>query len=175
MKKIFTSISITCFIIALASCNNKEESKNLEAPAGMVALDLSKYGKQFFIYVPDTTINKLQVVEQSWGALEITAGKNFHISITEDPGDIELTKSDIKSNDVNVFKSYIIDEPKTLMWESQIVNPEFHFYTIQKVVNDSYVIQDVIPANGEPSSKNDIEKMLESAQKLVEKGNLKAK
>ena len=47
----------------------------------MVALDLSSHGKQFSIFVPDTTTEKLEVVEQSWGALEIKVGKN-HVNFT---------------------------------------------------------------------------------------------
>lgn len=169
MKKSFTLLSFATICVALSSCGPKEEAKNIEAPAGMVVLDLSSRGKQFSIFVPDTTSEKLEIVEQSWGALEIKVGKHFNISITEDPGDITLMKSDIKSNDVNVFKSYITDEPETIMWESAITVPEFHFYTIQKASGNTYVIQDVISADGSASSKEQIQKMLDSAKKLIEK------
>lgn len=169
MKKTFKLLSIATFCFALSSCGTKEEAKTIEAPAGMVSLDLSGRGKQFSIFVPDTIAEKLEIVEQSWGALEIKVGKHFHISITEDPGDIALIKSDIKSNDVNIFKSYIIDEPQTIMWESAITKPEFHFYTIQKAAGNNYVIQDVVSEDGEPSSKEQIQKMLDSSKKLIEK------
>jgi len=140
----------------------------------MVALDLSKFGKQFSIFVPDTTITKLEVIEQSWGALEIKVGKGFHLSITEDPGDIELRKSDIKSNDVNIFKSYVIEEALTIMWESAITKPEFHFYTIKKIGNNTYVFEDVVPADGEPLSKDAIQKMYDSAKNIIEKQKAEA-
>jgi hypothetical protein len=169
MKKKFTLLAFATICVALTSCGPKEEEEKIEVPAGMVALDLSSHGKQFSIFVPDTTTEKLEVVEQSWGALEIKVGKHFNISITEDPGDITLMKSDIKSNDVNVFKSYITDESETIMWESAITVPEFHFYTIQKASGNTYVIQDVISADGSPSNKEQIQKMLDSAKKLVEK------
>jgi len=169
MKKKITLLAFAYLCVALTSCGSKEEEKNIEAPAGMVALDLSSHGKQFSIFVPDTIAEKLEVVEQSWGALEIKVGKHFNISITEDPGDITLMKSDIKSNDVNIFKSYITDEPQTIMWESAITVPEFHFYTIQKAAGNTYVIQDVISADGSPSNKEHIQKMLDSAKKLIEK------
>jgi hypothetical protein len=135
----------------------------------MVALDLSKFGKQFSVFVPDTIATKLEVVEQSWGALEIKVGKAFHISITEDPGDIELKKSDIKSNDVNVFKSFVSEEPLTIVWESEITKPEFHFYSIQKIGANTYVFEDVVAADGEPLSKEAIQKMVDSAKSIVEK------
>jgi hypothetical protein len=169
MKKIITLLSAVTLSLAIVSCGGKGSKQNIEAPAGMVALDLSKFGKQFSVFVPDTTVEKLQVVEQSWGALEIKVGKGFHLSITEDPGDIELKKSDIKSNDVNVFKSFIIEEPLTIMWESEITKPEYHFYSIQKIGKNTYVFEDVVSANGEPLSKEAIQKMLDSAKTIIEK------
>jgi hypothetical protein len=169
MKKLITLLSVFTLSIAITSCGGKESKQNIEAPAGMVALDLTKFGKQFSIFVPDTTAAKLEVVEQSWGALEIKVGKGFHISITEDPGDIELRKSDIKSNDVNIFKSFVIEEPLTIMWESAITKPEFHFYSIHKVGNNNYVFEDVVAADGEPMGKEAIQKMLDSSKNLIEK------
>lgn len=169
MKKLFTLLSALTLSVTITSCGGKETKQDIQAPAGMVALDLSKYGKQFSLFVPDTVAQKLEITEQSWGALEVRVGKNFQVSITEDPGDIELRKSDIKSNDVNVFKSFVIEEPLTIMWESAITQPEYHFYTIQKVGNNSYVFEDIVPANGEPLSKEAIQKMLDSAKQLVAK------
>jgi hypothetical protein len=174
MKKLFTLLSVITLSIAVPSCGGKDAKQNIEAPAGMVALDLSKFGKQFSIFVPDTTAAKLEVVEQTWGALEIKVGKGFHISITEDPGDIELRKSDIKSNDVNIFKSFIVEEPLTLMWESAITKPEYHFYSIQKIGANTYVFEDVVPADGEPLSKDAIQKMFDSAKQIIEKSKADA-
>jgi hypothetical protein len=169
MKTLITILSAFTLSLSIISCGGKESSQNIEAPAGMVALDLSKFGKQFSVFVPDTTAAKLEIVEQSWGALEIKVGKAFHISISEDPGDIELQKSDIKSNDVNIFKSFVIDEPLTIMWESEITKPEYHFYSIQKVGNNTYVFQDVVSADGQPFGKDAVQKMVDSAKKIIEK------
>jgi hypothetical protein len=169
MKKLLTLLSAITLSVIVSSCGNKDAKENIQAPAGMVALDLAKYGKQFSIFVPDTTAAKLEITEQSWGALEVKVGKNFRLSITEDPGDIELRKSDIKSNDVNIFKSYIIEEPLTIMWESEITKPEYHFYSIQKAAGNTYVFEDIVAADGEPLGKEAIQKMLDSAKQIVEK------
>ena len=169
MKKTFILLSALTLGIAFASCGTKETKQDAQAPGGMVTLDLSKYGKQFSIFVSDTTVAKLEIIEQSWGALEVKVGKNFHISITEDPGDIELRKSDIKSNDINIFKSYLVEEPLSIMWESQITKPEYHFYIIQKIGTNSYVFEDVVPADGAPIGKEAIQKMFDSAKTIIEK------
>ena len=175
MNKLFTTITILITsIIIFSSCGNKESKTDVQVPVGMVTLDLSKYGKQFSIFVPDTTTAKLEIVEQSWGALEIKVGKNFHLSITEDAGDLELKKSDVKSNDINVFKSFLTEDPTTIMWESEITKPEFHFYTVQKASGITYVFEDVINAEGDPIGKDGIQKMLESAKTIIEKQKVDA-
>ena len=169
MKAIYTLITALALVVALPGCGGKkEEQTKVEAPAGMMTLDLSKYGKPFTIFVPDSTIGKLEITEQSWGALEIRVGKNFQLSITEDPGDIELRKNDIKSDDVNKFKAFVVEEPNTIMWESEITKPEFHFYTIQKLGNSTYVFEDIKSSEAEPFSKDAVQKMLDSAKNMKE-------
>ncbi len=170
MKTFITLLSTLTLSLTVASCGGDEKKENIQAPAGMVALDLTKYGKQFSIFVPDTVAAKLTVTEQQSGALHVIVGKNFRISITEDPGDIELQKTDLKGNDVNVFKSYFVEEPTTLMWESAIFDKsEFHFYSIQKAAGNNYVFEDIVSTDGEPLGKEAIQKMLDSVKQIVEK------
>jgi hypothetical protein len=169
MKTIAKFLMLPILTITLLACGGEEKKESIQAPAGMVTLDLSKYGKQFSIFIPDTTNAKLEIIEQSWGALEVRVGKKFQLSITEDPGDIELRKSDIKSNDINVFKSYIIEEPLAMMWESENTKPEYHFYMIQKMGSNTYVFEDIVPADGEPLGKEAIQKMFDSSKNIIEK------
>ena len=78
----------------MVSCGGKKaEQEPIVAPEGMNVLDLSKYGKPFAIFVPDTTAAKLQITEQSSGALDIKVGTNFAITINEQAADIELKKT----------------------------------------------------------------------------------
>lgn len=169
MKKILSLVAaFTCSAIIMTSCHDKSEKQDIQAPAGMVALDLSKYGKPFAVFIPDTTTSKLSVVEQSWGALEISVGKSFRLSIKEEAGDIEMKKSDIKSDDVNKFKSYIVEEPATIMWESEITKPEFHLYSVQKVGNNPYLFEDFSTPDSEPLTKDAAQKMLDSAKNIKE-------
>ena len=169
MKTFYSLITALALVVTLQSCGGKkEEQATVEAPAGMITLDLSKYGKPFTIFVPDSTLGKMEIVEQSWGALEIKIGKSFQLSITEDPGDLELRKKDIQGDEVNKFKSFSVEEPTTIMWESEITKPEFHFYSIQKIGNSTYVFEDIKSAEAEPFSKENIQKMLDSAKGLKE-------
>lgn len=169
MKKLIALMAAGLLVIGIQSCGEKKkEETKVEAPAGMVVLDLSKYGKPFTIFVPDSTTAKMEIMEQTWGALEIKIGKDFMISITEDPGDLELRKSDIKGDEINRFKSFIVDEPTSIMWESEITKPEFHFYCIQKLGNSTYVFEDIKTTDGEPFSKEAVQKMLDAAKSMKE-------
>jgi uncharacterized lipoprotein YehR (DUF1307 family) len=51
MKKLITVLSVLALSLAISSCGDKGTTQNIEAPAGLVALDLSKFGKQFSIFV----------------------------------------------------------------------------------------------------------------------------
>jgi hypothetical protein len=169
MKKIFI-----CSIFALGamffnSCGNsgKETAAvDLNAPEGMRYLNISKTGMNLYVLCPDSTKGQLDTVMQSYGTFELKMGKDFQISILEGEGDIKTVKSDIANNDVNQFKRFLVDEANTLVWESAIAeNPEFHFYTIQKVGNRSYVIEDI---KGEPFTQAATEAMLNAAKNLRE-------
>jgi hypothetical protein len=169
MKTFYSLITVLALAVTMQSCGGKKDDQQaVEAPAGMITLDLSKYGKPFTIFVPDSTLGKLEITEQTWGALEIRVGKNFQMSITEDPGDIELRKTDIKGDEVNRFKSFVVEEPTTIMWESEITKPEFHFYSVQKLGNSTYVFEDIKSSEAEPFSKESVQKMLDSAKGLKE-------
>ena len=172
MKKIIICIFTMSLPLLITCCSEKESDTKLSNPEGLILLDLSKFGKQFSIFVPDTTTSKLEIVEQSWGALDIKVGTEFQLSIMEDPGDMEFKKSDIKANDVNIFKSFVIDEPLTIIWESAITKPEYHFYSIQKIGTDTFVCEDIVSADGAPKSKIAIERMVNSVKKIIAKEKL---
>ena len=165
MKKLVLLLA-TPAIIFYASCGNSKKDDTATTIPGMIELSLKINGNQLSIMVPDSTKGKMEVVEQSWGATEIKVGKDFQISISEGEGDIALTKSDISGNDVNKFKRFLKDEPKLLFWESQITDPEFHFYTILKPGTVSYVIEDI---KGELFNEKAAQTMVDAANSLKAK------
>jgi hypothetical protein len=168
MRKSVTLLSIAIFTSIVISCGNKKSDEAIVAPQGMHTLDLTKYGKPFAIFVPDTVANKLYVTEQSSGALEIKIGKNFAISINEQAGDIALRKTDLKDDEVNKLKSLIVDEPTAIMWESEIVQPEFHFLLNQKIGNAEYSFEDIKDTEASPFGKDAIQKMFDSSKNIKE-------
>jgi hypothetical protein len=134
----------------------------------MHVLDLSRFGKPFAIFVPDTVAAKLEITQQSYGALDIKVGKGFNISINEQAADIEMKKKDIKEDEVNKFKSFVVEEPNGILWESEITQPEYHFLINQKIGNTDYSIEDVKSTEGEPIGKDAMQKMYDSAKNIKE-------
>lgn len=153
-------------LILSAGCDSsKQERPNIP---GMMYVDLTSHGFPITINVPDSTKGKFEITTQSWGATEIKVGKEFQISISEGAGDMALAKSDVAGNDVNKFKRYIVDEPTTIFYESEITQPEFHFYSIVKAGNTSYIVEDI---KGEMYSEKKVQKMVDAAKTITFKEN----
>lgn len=165
MKKALLILA-TPAIIFFSSCGGSKTEETTVSMPGMMETTIAVNGNKLTIMVPDSTRGKLEVVEQSWGATEIKVGKEFQISIAEGEGDIALTKSDIAGNDVNKFKSYLKDEPTLLFWNSEITEPEYHFYTIVKPGAVSYVVEDI---KGEIFNEKLAQTMIDAAKTLKAK------
>jgi hypothetical protein len=168
MSKTLFNLLVTGMFLSLVSCGGKKSGEDIVAPQGMHTLNLNRFGKPFAIFVPDTVANKLQITEQPTGALDIRVGKNFAISINEQQADIEMRKRDIKDDEVNKFKSYIAEEPNAIMWESEIVQPEFHFLINQKIGQSEYSLEDIKDTESNPYGKEAIQKMFDSAKNIKE-------
>lgn len=154
-------------LLSMTSCGNKG-NEEIVAPQGMHTLNLNRFGKPFAIFVPDTVANKLSITEQTNGALDIKVGTNFAISINEQAADLEMRKMDIKDDELNKFKNYITDEPGAILWESEIVQPEFHFLLNQKIGGNDYSFEDIRDTEVDPFGKEAIQKMFDSSKNIKE-------
>lgn len=167
-KKIINLFSVAIISTVLLACGGKKKEEAIVAPQGMNVLDLSKFGKPFAIFVPDTTAAKLSITEQTSGALDIKVGVNFAITINEQAADIELKKTDVKGDETNKFKSFITEEPTAIFWESEITKPEFHFLINHKIGTSEYSIEDLKSTETEPLGKDATQKMFDSAKGIKE-------
>ena|SRR6218665_827752 len=165
MKKIFLLFAAPALLF-IASCGGSKTEEATASMPGMMETTITVNGNKLGIMVPDSTKGKLEVVEQSWGATEIKVGKDFQISVTEGEGDIALTKSDIAGNDVNKFKRFIKDEPTLVFYESEITEPEFHFYAVVKAGALSYVVEDI---KGDVYSEKSAQVMVDASKTLKAK------
>ncbi len=169
MKKITNLLSAAIIVSSLISCGDKKKDQEaIVAPQGMNVLDLSRFGKPFAIFVPDTVAAKLVITQQTYGALDIRVGTNFAISINEQVADLDLKKKDIQEDEINKFKSYIVQEPNAIFWESEITKPEFHFIINQKIGTTDYSFEEIKSTEAEPFGKDAIQKMFDSSKNIKE-------
>lgn len=169
MKRTFQLIFAISVLAIMTSCKGgKADESALVAPQGMHVLELNKYGKPFAIFVPDTTAARLEIIQQSYGALDIKVGKNFAISINEQAADLELRKKDVKEDEINKLKSFMVEEPTAIMWESEITQPEFHFLINQKIGTTEYSFEDVRDPEASPFGKEAVQKMYDSCKNVKE-------
>jgi hypothetical protein len=167
-RKLLLSIFLLSVMFFQFCKNGKQPPEPIVAPSGMHILDLSKFGKPFVIFVPDTNNNKLEIMEQQSGELEIKCGKSFHVAILEQSEDLNAKKEELKGDEVNKLKTFHLDSVNVILWESEITAPQFHFIYNFKIKDSDYSIRDVISTDGEPFTKDQIEKMLESARNIRE-------
>jgi hypothetical protein len=127
--------------VLMAGCKGNQTQESPEAGQQIQAgeYDLSKNGVNLIIKAPAEP-----AVEQVAANYEVKANDDFQIQIAEGTGDMNLMKSDIQKNDVNKFKRFIVDEPEAILYESEITQPEFHFFVVKKGSNNTiYEIQDI--------------------------------
>lgn len=141
MKKIILLLSIPALI--LSGCKGDESASKDANQAGEALqageFDLSKSGVNLIIKAPVEP-----AVESAGAGFEVKANEDFQLFIAEGPGDMNLMKSDIEKNDVNKFKRFIVDEPDAILYETEITQPEFHFFVVKKGGNNTTLeIQDL--------------------------------
>ena len=174
MKKIFLFIA-AIFTFAFVSCGGgkKNEDSNQTVPVGMIEFDLSKYGKNVVINIPDST-NGLLSVEDIGGAIRIMVGKTFQVEVKEGEGNMDMKKNeDIKKNEVYKFDKFSVEEPNAIIysWHMEGGQPEFRMFATSKIGNVIYEVEDVA---GEVFTESACQKMLESAKSLRAKEPKKA-
>ena len=63
-----------------------------------------------------------------FGDVLVKKGVNFQIEVSSNAKDIESLKKEIKANTLNKLKSFLVDTPDALLYESTVMGKsEFHF------------------------------------------------
>jgi len=174
MKKLILALIVAPFLFIMPSCGGGEEVVVEDSTAMLmpnhVWLNLSKYGMEVSIQIPDSTVGLAEIVHTNSGAIEISVGKNFGISVSFGEGDIALLKEDLNSD--AVFKSeLLIDEPGALLYSRTIPDTEIetqhHFFYTTNINNAIYEVKTL---DIETYGKKATEEMLKTAKTL--KANL---
>ena len=143
-KKILLSASI-CTLIVLGSCKHKEEVQEAELAPGMIRMSLASVGMNVTIDVPDTE-KKPHVIETlPSGDVHIMIDKpevGFNMLINVSGMDMDRKKKDIAGNDVDKFQNWVVQDSGAILYKTQMVNEEYHFYAILKKGDKTYYAQE---------------------------------
>jgi hypothetical protein len=161
---LFIMISSIFFI----SCSSSTEQEIL--PKGKMRFDLSPYGKQISIVLPDSASGKLSISENNT-QLEVQCTNqqtklNFGLSIEETSGTIDLIKNDIAADEINRFKRFLIEDSTLLVWESEIVTSEFHLYAVVSTTESTFVVRDLQSTENEPYNEQQIKEMADAIKSI---------
>jgi len=152
------------FMLLISFSNCKSGKSNIPMP-GMVLYNLKAVGVPLVVNVPDTSKTKLEITTLSSGGVQLVSGKNFQLVINPGEADLNLRKQDITHDDLKKMKRFLVDEPNTLAWESQIgeLKPEIHFLANIKIGKQSYSFEDGREAD--PFSESTITQLVDISKK----------
>lgn len=165
MKKIHLSIiAVTC----LASCLLLSSTNKLTSASAVSQTNLRPL--EFFIEKTKVTLlapKGARVKKNSWGGVEIKLGKSFQIelSTTTEKNILAEVKKEITSNDVNIFKRFLIEDTNSLLYESSpgMNILEFHIYHYKNLGNIAITCENV---KGNSFSESQARLMLNSCQSI---------
>ena len=166
MKNFLLFISVSA-ALSLSSCGGgKTTTTDESVPPGMMALDLSKYGKNVIINVPDSTNGTLSVDNSMGDMVRIVVGKSFQIDLKEGEGNMDMKKNeDIKKSEVYKLDKFDLEEPNAIIWSWHMEGKpaEFCTFNVVKLGAITYEIESVA---GEIFSMEACKKMSDSAKSL---------
>lgn len=168
MKKLFILAALALPLMWTACNGDQPEEVQEVIPKGMVAVDLQPTGVPVKINVPDSTMGILDTASTPNGT-KVRVGSKFDLLVNlggPEETDLAAQKSLIEATDAGM-STFTVNDATTLVWETRFGDLSmFHFYTVVKVGNDSYYVRDNNMDPNNQFSKEDVDRMLESAKSL---------
>ncbi|MGP8216197.1 MAG: hypothetical protein ACLQQ4_11570 [Bacteroidia bacterium] len=145
MYKITIIGGLICAVFSLNSCKqNSNTEAEAEAPlaAGMIRIDLTTEGVPATIDMPDTTQHAHVIETLPSGEVHITLDRWFNITVNVSGMNMDRKKKDIAGDDVDKFQSWVVQDSSSILYKTQMVNEEYHFYAIIKKGGKTFYAQD---------------------------------
>jgi len=153
MKKLLYILPIA--LLPMLSCGGSGEQTETEeegivegsaeeAEASGVSTDLSEFGMDYTIILPEKSNVQTEISANDWGGIDIKQGEGFMLSIAYGEGDIDLLKFDME--DDLVYKSEILEDSENLILykreiEGSGMDPEYHFMYVLRLEGDAIEVQ----------------------------------
>ncbi|HTA82773.1 MAG TPA: hypothetical protein VK783_07570 [Bacteroidia bacterium] len=135
---------LICALFSFSSCKPKASEDADEAPlgAGMIRMSLSSVGMPVTIDIPDTEKTHYGIETLPSGDVHVYVNKGFNILINVSGMDMNRKKKDIAGNDVDKFQSWVTQDSSGIVYKTQMVNEEYHFYAIVKKGDKTFYVQE---------------------------------
>lgn len=170
MKKLLLLAAFALPLMWTACGPDEPEVVEDVVPKGMVAADLflDSLGFPVKINVPDSTSGILERQPTPSG-VQVRVGSKFDLLVNiggAEESDLAVQKSLIEATDAGM-STFMVNDTTTLVWETKFGEMSmFHFYTIVKVGADTYYVRDNNTNPENQFTKEDVDRMLESAKSL---------
>ena len=130
---------IGCAGVTLAACGGKGGGATAPGAGAeptapevkLVALDLGPCGETFQGVAVQAPAGAKAA--EDFGACSVKAGATFQIEVhSTGPEDFAKAKAEIGKNDINRFVRWVVEEPELLVYESKVMNSEYHVAAVAK-------------------------------------------
>jgi hypothetical protein len=169
MKRFFLLAVLAAAPIFWTACSgDKPVATEDVVPKGMIALDLVHMGYPVKINVPDSNYFPTIDSMATPGGAQIHIGQHFNILVnftTPEDADLEKQKGLITAADAG-NSTFAAGDSSTLVWETKFGDLSMHhFIHLVKVGDKTYMVRDNNNSDAQ-FTKEDVDKMLESAKSL---------
>lgn len=162
------------FVIAMffAACGGGEEKASTsdetinEQYDQMIETDLSEFGLNASIYIPDESKGIAEISETSWGSINIDVGENFGIEVVPFGMSVEDKKIELAGD--LVYHTEYIEQTENLLFFTKVIKdsdlePEVHFFYVTKIDGEPVEVKNT---KDRTFRKEAIDKMIVSAKSL---------
>lgn len=169
MKKLLILAAFALPLMWTACGPDEPEVTEDIVPKDMVAVDLTKLGQPVKINAPDSVAGIMDTMATPSG-IQVRVGSKFDLLVNiggPEETDLVAQKSLIEANDAG-DETFMVNDSTTLVWETKFGESAsyYHFYVVVRVGSDTYYVRDNYTNTENQFTKEDVDRMLESAKSL---------
>lgn len=165
MKKLLLVTAVFSAMLFAGCGNSTSEVTEIPVPDGMVAFDLTEYGMDALVNIPDST-NGPSNHENVGDGVMLRVGNNYAMKVKVGAGEMDYVKNElIAKNEVYKLEKYLLEQPDAIIWRQYIEGQDTttRFFAVVKAGDVTYEVEsDPDSKFGEQACKD----MLESAKSL---------
>ena len=171
MKKVFAILSFATAALLMSCGNSGTDTTEVPVPDGMVAYDLSEFGMDAIVNIPDSTFGPSNH-ENTGDGVMLRVGNNFAMKVKVGAGEMDYMKNEIiAKSEVYKLEKYLLEEPDAIIWRWFIEGQDTatRFFSVIKVGDITYECESDADAK---FSEETIREMLNSAKSIRAKAAL---